>query len=135
LLDERRTRSDELIDTENGRWTVGRRTITDEHKAAAMSVFDIVRWSSNIGTAKLVVDRMSPDAEYELLRDYGFGVPTGVPYPSESRGILPEPARWSAQSAASLAIGYELAVTPVQLAAAYAAVANGGELLEPALVR
>ncbi len=135
LLDEQRVRRDELINTENGRWTVGRRTITDEHKAPAMSVFDIVRWSSNIGTAKLVVDRMSPDAEYELLRDYGFGVPTGLPYPSESRGILPATARWSAASAASLAIGYELAVTPVQLAVAYAAVANGGELLEPALVR
>ncbi len=72
---------------------------------------------------------------YETLRDFGFGTPTGVTYPSEAPGILHEPATWSAQSQASLAIGYELAVTPIQLATAYAALANGGRLLEPALIR
>lgn len=135
LLDARRTRPDELINTENGRWVLGRRTLTDEHKAPFMSVFDVVRWSSNIGTVKLVLQHMTPAEEYELLRDYGFGVPSGLPYPSESRGTLTTPARWTAPSAASHAIGYELSVTPVQLAVAYAAIANGGELLEPALVR
>ncbi len=135
LLDERRTRADELINTENGRWALGTRTFTDEHKAPFMSVFDVVRWSSNIGTVKLVLEHMTPAEEYELLRDYGFGVPSGLPYPSESRGTLTTPARWTTPSAASHAIGYELSVTPVQLAVAYAAIANGGELLEPALVR
>lgn len=134
-LDQGRVRPDERINTENGRWSVGGRTVTDEHKEPSMSVFDVVRWSSNVGMAKLVSERMSHDEEYRLLRDYGFGVPTGVPYPSESRGVLPDPKRWSLQSAVSLAIGYELATTPVQLAMAYAAIANGGVLLEPALVR
>ncbi len=135
LLDERRTHADELINTENGQWVHGNRTFTDEHKAPFMSVFDVVRWSSNIGTVKLVLEHMTSAEEYELLRDYGFGVLSGLPYPSESRGTLTTPARWTAPSAASHAIGYELSVTPVQLAVAYAAIANGGELLEPALVR
>lgn len=135
LLDEGRTRADALINTENGRWVLGTRTITDEHKAPFMSVFDVVRWSSNIGTIKLVLEHMTPTEEYELLRDYGFGVLSGLPYPAESRGTLTTPARWTTPSAASHAIGYELSVTPVQLAVAYAAIANGGELLEPALVR
>jgi membrane peptidoglycan carboxypeptidase len=58
-----------------------------------------------------------------------------VPYPSESGGLLRRPARWTRQSAASLAIGYEVSVTPLQLALAYAALANGGILMEPRLVR
>jgi cell division protein FtsI (penicillin-binding protein 3) len=134
LLERGKARASEIIDTENGVMMLGRQRFSDEHKEAAMSVFDIVRWSSNVGTVKLVTTRMSPGEEYELLRDYGFGVSTGLPY-TESRGALPVPGTWSASTAASLSIGYELAVTPVQLAAAYAALANGGELVEPALVR
>jgi cell division protein FtsI (penicillin-binding protein 3) len=134
LLDHQRTRPQEVIGTGNGVWRVQRSTFTDTHKAAAMSVFDIVRWSSNVGTIRLVTERMTPDEQYEMLRDYGFGASTGLPSP-ESRGRLREPSRWTATSSASLAIGYELQATPVQLAAAYAALANGGELLEPALVR
>jgi len=61
-------------------------------------------------------------------------MPTGVPYPAESPGTLRPPAEWSADSRASLAFGYELSVTPLQLAMFYAAIANGGELLAPALV-
>lgn len=141
LLDQGRTFADELVNTGNGRLALPGRTITDEHKAPAMSVFDIVRWSSNVGTVRLVTERMQPDEEYELLRDYGFGTPTALPYPSESRGTLRAPvsasgrAQWTRESPASIAIGYEFTATPVQLALAYAAIANGGELLEPALVR
>jgi cell division protein FtsI (penicillin-binding protein 3) len=135
LIEQGRTSANELVNTENGRWVVGPRTFTDEHKAPYMSVFDVVRWSSNIGTVKLVLEHMSPAQEYELLRDYGFGVPSGLPYPSETRGTLRDPSKWTVPSAASHAIGYELTVTPVQLAVAYAALANGGEMLEPALVR
>ncbi len=135
LLERGKARAGEMIDTENGIMRLGRQRITDEHKEAEMSVFDIVRWSSNVGTVKLVTTRMTPDEEYELLRDYGFGVGTGLPYTAEATGTLRVPSRWSASTAASLSIGYELAVTPVQLAAAYAALANGGEMIEPALVR
>jgi cell division protein FtsI (penicillin-binding protein 3) len=141
LLDQGRTSPDERIDTGNGRLELPGRTITDEHREASMSVFDIVRWSSNVGTVRLVTERMQPDEEYELLRDYGFGTATALPFPAESRGVLRAPVspagrpQWTRESPASIAIGYEFSATPVQLALAYAAIANGGELLEPALVR
>src|SRR4051812_13134397 len=70
-----------------------------------------------------------------MLRAFGLGAPTGIEFPAESPGRLRPPHEWSRPSAASLAIGYELAVTPIQLAAAYGAIANDGVLLEPTLIR
>jgi cell division protein FtsI (penicillin-binding protein 3) len=134
LLARGRTRPDEVVNTEWGQWTVNGRTINDVHKAASMSLREVIRESSNIGIVKLA-QRLRPREQFELLRDLGFGAPTGVPYPAEAGGTLRPPARWTAQSPASLAMGYEMAVTPLQLAVAYAAIANGGTLLEPALVK
>lgn len=134
LLARGRARTDEVVDTEDGQWTVFGRTIRDVHRAPSLSLRDVIRHSSNIGIVKFAA-RLSPREQYEALRDLGFGTPTGVPYPAEAAGTLRAPGRWTKQSSASLAMGYELATTPLQLAAAYAAVANGGELVEPALVR
>jgi len=125
---------DDRVNTEHGKWTVYGRTITDEHPAADLSLREVIRWSSNIGIAKFS-SRLAPHDEFGALRDFGFGTATGVPFPSEASGTLRPPAAWSKQSPASLAMGYEVAVTPLQLAAAYVAIADGGELLEPALVR
>jgi cell division protein FtsI (penicillin-binding protein 3) len=94
----------------------------------------VLQWSSNIGIVKFA-QRLTRREQFETLRDFGFGTATGVPYPSEANGVLREPSRWSPQSPASLAMGYEISVTPLQLAVAYAAFANGGELVEPALVK
>jgi cell division protein FtsI (penicillin-binding protein 3) len=80
--------------------------------------------------------RLSPEEQYEMLRDFGFGTPTGAEFPSESRGRLARPDRWQPMyTRASMAMGYEFGVTPVQLAAAYGAIANDGLLLTPTLVR
>ena len=80
--------------------------------------------------------RLSQEEQYEALRDFGFGSPTGVEFPSESRGRLARPDNWKpALSRASIAMGYEFGVTPIQLAAAYGAIANNGILLSPTLVR
>ena len=80
--------------------------------------------------------RLTPEEQYETLRDFGFGTPTGAEFPSESRGILARPDRWEPMyTRASMAMGYEIGVTPVQLAAAYGAIANDGVLLWPTLVR
>ena len=95
---------------------------------------DVLRWSSNIGIVKFS-ERLSAGQQYETLRDFGFGTPTGVPYPTEAGGMLRTPRVWSKQSANSLAMGYEISVTPLQLATAYATFANGGELIEPALIK
>ncbi len=134
LLQRKRTHLDEVVNTENGVWRYGKRTITDVHKAPQMSLREIIRESSNIGIVKLAM-KLSPQEQYETLRDLGFGAPTGVPYPAEATGTLHPPARWSATTPASLSMGYEMAVTPLQLAAAYGAIANGGMLMEPALVK
>jgi cell division protein FtsI (penicillin-binding protein 3) len=80
--------------------------------------------------------RLSPEEQYEMLRDFGFGAPTGAEFPSESRGRLERPDQWEPMyTRASVAMGYEFGVTPVQLAAAYGAIANNGVLLTPTLVR
>jgi cell division protein FtsI (penicillin-binding protein 3) len=134
LLATGRAKPDERIDTENGVYTLEGRTITDVHAEGSMTLTDVIRHSSNIGIAKFS-SRLAPREQYEVLRDLGFGTPTGVPFPSEASGTLMTPDEWTRMSPASLAMGYEIAVTPVQLAVAYAAIANGGELLEPTIVR
>lgn len=134
LLERGLARTDEMIDTYGGTYTVKGRTITDVHKAGRLSLADVIRFSSNVGIARFT-ERLSDRQMYETLRDYGFGMPTGVPYPSEASGILREPRQWSSQSHTSLAIGYEIAVTPLQLATAYAALANGGKLMQPTLIK
>jgi cell division protein FtsI (penicillin-binding protein 3) len=134
LLDLGRARVDEVVNTYNGKWELNGRKIEDDHPAPSFSLADVIRFSSNIGIVQFA-QRFSPREQYELLRDVGFGVPTGLPYPAEESGRLPSPGRWDKQTPASLAMGYALNVTPLQLAIAYAAIANGGELLEPAIVR
>ncbi len=133
LMQNGRATPNDVVNTENGRWAVGRRVINDTHKAASLSLADVIRFSSNIGIAKFA-SRMDRGEMYELMRDVGFGTPTGVPYGIEASGMLRHPKDWTSQSQTSLAIGYELTVTPLQLASAYAALANGGDLMAPALI-
>jgi cell division protein FtsI (penicillin-binding protein 3) len=135
LMERKLASADELIDTYGGKYTTHGRTITDVHKSTRpLSLADVIRHSSNVGIARFA-ERLTDGDVYELLRDLGFGTPSGVAYPSEAAGTLMEPRRWSRQSHASLAIGYEIAVTPLQLASAYATIANGGLLVEPALIK
>jgi cell division protein FtsI (penicillin-binding protein 3) len=119
---------------EHGRLQMGRRTITDVGSHGWLTVAEVLRFSSNVGIVKLA-GRMDAETQYASLRDFGFGTPTGVDYPSESGGRLPRPDRWSALSQASIAMGYEVSVTPLQMTMAYGALGNGGRLLEPRLVR
>ncbi len=134
LLQEGRATADEMVNTEGGTAIFAKHLMTDEHKAAQMPVRDVIRFSSNIGTAKLA-QRWSPREEYQILRDFGFGTFTGLPYPGESRGQLRLPGKWIPLSQTQIAIGYEVTATPMQIAMAYVALANGGELLQAQLVR
>ena len=134
LLERGRARADEQMNTFGGKWTYNGRTFEDDHKGASFTLADVIRFSSNIGIVQFA-QRLTPREQYEVLRDAGFGAPTGTTYPSESPGRLAPPKSWTQQSSASLAMGYEIMVTPLQLAAAYAAIANGGELLQPALIK
>jgi cell division protein FtsI (penicillin-binding protein 3) len=134
LLERQLVPLDEVINTHDGVLQLGARTIRDVKKSSSMTFAEVIRYSSNIGMIA-VSERLTPQQHYEALRDFGFGVPTGVPYPSEASGFFRTPSRWSSQSRASLSMGYEITITPLQLAAAYGAIANGGRLLQPTLVK
>jgi cell division protein FtsI (penicillin-binding protein 3) len=122
------------VDVGDGTWEVEGRTLHDTHTRGKMSIADALRESSNVGVAK-VAQALTPGVQYENLRDFGFGGRTGIELPGEDAGMLRRPADWTSQSAASLAIGYEVSVTPLQMAMAYGALANGGLLMQPRLVR
>ncbi|HEX8671149.1 MAG TPA: penicillin-binding transpeptidase domain-containing protein [Longimicrobium sp.] len=135
LLSTRRASLNDQVFAENGRWAdPNGRIHTDVHPYGMLSLRDALRVSSNIGMVKMV-PKLRPAEQYANLRDFGFGTPTGVEYPVESGGRLPRPARWSKMTAASLATGYEVSVTPVQMAMAYGALANHGNLMEAHLLR
>jgi len=139
LLARGRVRAGDEVPTRGGSYTLHGRTIHDEpHEGkptpASLTLADVIRYSSNVGIVQFA-DRLTPREQFETLRDFGIGTATGLPYGSEASGTLRPPATWSRQSQASLSMGYELAATPLQLALAYGAIANGGELLEPALVK
>jgi cell division protein FtsI (penicillin-binding protein 3) len=134
LLAKGRARPDEMINTFGGKLELEGRTITDTHPAASLSLFDVVKFSSNIGIVEFG-QRLTPREKYENFRDFGFGAPTGVTLPAESPGTLREPKTWSKQTPASVLMGYEIAVTPLQLVTAYSSIANGGDLLEPHIVK
>lgn len=134
--------STDTVNGEDGRWTFpvnsrGKtRTITDAHvNHGRITLAQAIQVSSNIGMAKFS-ERLTPEQQYETLRDFGFGTPTGTEFPSESRGRLERPDRWLPNyNGKSMAMGYAFDVTPVQLAAAYGAIADDGLLLTPTLVR
>ena len=134
LLARGKARVNEVIETFNGTYRTFGRTIRDVHGEPRMTLADVIRHSSNVGIVRFA-ERLSPREQYEALRDFGFGTPTGIPYPQEASGVLRPPQTWSKQSPASLAMGYELSVTPLQLALGYGSIANGGELLEPSLIK
>ena len=134
LLQEGRATFEDSVYAEEGRYVNGGRTISDVHAYGWLTLREALRYSSNIALAKMS-ERLDPETHYAYLRDFGFGSPTGVPYPSESSGLLRRPAQWSGYSQASLAMGYEISVTPLQMVMAYGALANGGVLMEPRLVR
>ena len=134
LIESGLAQPDEVVETYNGQVELDGRVITDIHKAPRMSLRDVIRYSSNIGIVQFA-RRLPARDKYELLRDLGFGMATAVPLPAESDGTLRDPRHWSGTSAASLAMGYEISVTPLQLVAAYSALANGGELMQPQIVK
>jgi cell division protein FtsI (penicillin-binding protein 3) len=134
LITYDRVRANERVSGEGGRYKLPDRVVSDEHPLPSLTLADAIRVSSNIALVKFAA-RLEPEEQYGVLRAFGFGAPTGVEFPAESPGRLRPPREWSRPSSASLAIGYELAVTPIQLAVAYGAIANDGVLLQPTLVR
>lgn len=121
------------FDCSAGKIPVADRTISDCHTFGVLTVEEIIAHSSNVGTIRMA-QLLDDSTLYGTCRDFGFGSLTGIELPGERAGILRPPSEWSGLSHASIAIGQEVAVTPLQLAMAYCAVANGGMLYQPRLV-
>lgn len=133
-LEEGVFRPDDRIWGENGKITIARTTIHDWKKQGWITFAEMLQYSSNVGAIKVGLG-LGADRYYRYITAFGFGAPTGVGLPGESRGLLREPSRWSALSLPTMSIGQEVSVTALQLVAAFGALANGGVLMQPRLVQ
>jgi cell division protein FtsI (penicillin-binding protein 3) len=113
------------IDTTPGWFRVGVNTIRDVHNYGLLDVTGVIRKSSNVGASKIALT-LPPDRFWSLLSNLGFGFGTGSGFPGESSGLLLNYQRWHEIETATLAFGYGLSVTPLQLAQAYAVLASDG---------
>jgi cell division protein FtsI (penicillin-binding protein 3)/stage V sporulation protein D (sporulation-specific penicillin-binding protein) len=118
---------------ENGRWLYGGLALHDHHPYGMLSVSQIIEHSSNIGAAKLAV-QIGQERFYNLVRKFGFGQRTGVALPGEVPGILRPREKWEPASITRVAMGHEVAATPLQIITATCAIANGGRLMMPQLI-
>ena len=119
---------------EDGQFTIAGKTISDHEKFGLLTFPQIIAHSSNVGTIK-IAQKLGKNSLYKFSRDFGFGNITGIRFPGETKGILRKTAYWSEISLAEISIGYEVAVSALQMASAYSAIANGGYLLKPRLVK
>lgn len=125
--------ADDWIDCENGSFRVPGKTIRDVKPSGWLHPADVLRVSSNIGSVKIAMALGARD-QYAMLRRFGFGESTGSGFPEESAGLLRPRQAWRPVDQATIAFGQGISVTVVQLAAATAALANGGEWVRPRLV-
>ena len=133
-LEEGVVQPEERIGCENGRYRVGGRTIRDAHPHGILSFADVIAQSSNIGCAK-IAERLGSERFGGFLRALGFGMPTGIELPGEMPGLLRPTERWGRIHLVTTAFGQGIAVTPLQLTRAFAAIANGGDLMRPYIVK
>lgn len=123
----------DTFDCEMGSYNIGGRTIHDTHKYGRISIADILKYSSNIGAAK-IGSRLGQERLYQYLRSFGFGQKSGIDLPGEVSGSLRDRSQWYGVDLATISFGQGVSTTTVQLAAAFSAVANGGLLMKPYLV-
>ncbi len=119
---------------ENGAIGVSGVTIRDHNKYGWLTVEQIVSHSSNVGAIK-IGQRLGKTLYYHYISSFGLGSLTGVDLPGETPGLIRRPKGWSALSLSVLSLGQEISVTPMQVATAFAAVTNGGNLVRPHVVR
>ncbi len=124
---------DQIVDCENGSFHLPGKTLHDTRPHGGLSTGDVLRVSSNIGAAKIGF-LLGPGAHYAMLHDFGFGRPTQSHFPDESAGILRPWQDWTQIDHATISFGQGIGVTSIQLVAAMAAIANGGDWVKPRLV-
>jgi cell division protein FtsI (penicillin-binding protein 3) len=133
-LEKKLVRVDDHIDGQMGAITVAGRVIHDHRPFGSLTIAEALAKSSNVAAIKLGL-RVGDETMYEFIRRFGFGSKTGIELPGETSGLLRKVERWQASSIGSIAIGQEIGVTPVQMAAAFGALANDGIRVAPHIIR
>lgn len=134
ILEKNLAQESELINVEGGTYKTAAINVHDSHKFQSLTVEDVFANSSNIGMVKLR-SRINDEDLYKHIRALGFGNTTQVELPAEAAGLLSKPADWDGAKRATLAYGYGISVTPLQLISAYSAIINGGTLFQPHIVK
>jgi cell division protein FtsI (penicillin-binding protein 3) len=131
-LDAAGVKPTDMVDCEGGAMTMFGRTLHDDKsdRFGVVTVKYALEHSSDVGAAKMAL-KLGPDRFYKYIRAFGFGDRSGIELPSETRGLMQPPRKWGSTSILSIAIGQEVAVTPVQLVTMVSAIANGGMYLPP----
>ncbi|MFH1418586.1 MAG: penicillin-binding protein 2 [Planctomycetota bacterium] len=124
----------DLIDCEDGLWQDGARTLHDHHPQGLLTFEEVIIKSSNIGMAKLG-KRLGNRKLCEYVRAFGFGQKTGIDLDGEDAGIMRPEHRWNTFSTTSIPMGQEIGVTALQMVRAFCALANGGRLVQPYVIR
>jgi cell division protein FtsI (penicillin-binding protein 3) len=132
-LDEKVTTPDEKFDCQMGSIVVFGRRIHDWHPFGVMPVSDILAHSSDVGAIKIAL-RLGDERMYKYIRGFGFGQQTGIELPGETRGMTKPLNRWSKVSIGAIAMGQEIGVSPLQLAAMTSSIANDGVLVGSRIV-
>ncbi|MGE3511384.1 MAG: penicillin-binding protein [Vicinamibacterales bacterium] len=132
-LQEKVMPAHEPIDVTGGRIKIGSRVVHDDHQYGVLSFTDVIVKSSNVGAIKIGF-RLGTDRLSEYVQRYGFGKAASPDFPGESPGIVWDPAKWTDSALASVSMGYQVGVTPLQMVTAVSAVANGGDLMEPRVI-
>lgn len=133
ILKDRPAVYDEKVHCGDGKMVFFDRTVHDHEKHGWLTIPEVIKYSSNIGMVELAL-RLKPEKLYDEYTKYGFGKPAGTDLPGEVSGILRPYAQWDNSTLTSIPYGQEVAVTAMQLIKAYAALANGGYLVNPYVV-
>ena len=133
-MEKNLVKPDDHIDCQMGAITVAGRVVHDHHPFGSLTITEALEKSSNVAAIKLGL-RVGDPTMYEYIKRYGFGSKTGIELPGETVGIVRKVERWQASSIGSIAIGQEVGVTPVQMVAAFGALANDGVRIAPHLIR
>lgn len=125
---------DEVFETpENGRRLIHGQWMRDHDPLGTLTFRQAFEKSSNVATAEVSM-RLERDTFYQYVRNFGFGTATSIDLPGEETGRLQQPYNWSLVTQPWMSVGYEVQVTPLQVAMAYASFANGGQLMRPYIV-
>ncbi|MGH9386165.1 MAG: penicillin-binding protein [Vicinamibacterales bacterium] len=133
-LEEHVISPSDMIDARGGSIRFDSRVIFDTHDYGVLSFTDVLVKSSNVGAAKVAL-KIGPERLGVYINRFGFGRRTSADFPGENPGIVWNPAKLDSSALASVSMGYQVGVTPLQMAAAVSSVANGGTLYEPRVLR